>query len=140
MKTSSSGRRWWPRHRLPDTGAAATEIVIATPLLLLLLLLIVQFALAWHAQHIAQTAASHALAAARAQGGDAAAGRERGTSTLRLLGRTVLLHPRLTVVRSARSAVVEVQGGVEQLVPGLHLTVAARAAGAVERWSVPGEG
>lgn len=137
MKPILSTARRSARRPRAQAGAAAAETVIATPLLLLLLLLMVQFALAWHAQHIAQAAASRALAAARAQGSSAAAGRECGTTTLRVLGRTVLLHPRLTVVRTARTAAVEVRGGVEPVVPGLHLTVAAHAAGAVERWSTP---
>lgn len=127
------------RTRPEDDGGATAETVIATPLLLLLLLLIVQYALAWHAQHIAQFAASRALAAARAQGSDVAAGRAQGVATLDALGRRVLLDPHVIVARTGRVAVVEVSGGVEPVVPGLHLSVAAHAAGAVERWSTPAE-
>ncbi len=129
-----ASRRWRSDH-----GASAAETVIATPLLLLLILLIVQFALAWHAQHIAQTAASRALATARAQGSSAAAGRAQAAATLRALGHSVLLDPHVTVERTGRTAVIDVRGWVEPVLPGLHLPVSAHAAGAVERWSTPVE-
>ncbi len=122
-----------------DHGAVATQTVIATPLLLLLLLLIVQFAVAWHAQHIAQAAASRALAAARAQGGSGATGRAQAQATLAALGHSVLLDPQVTVARTDRKATVEIRGRVEEVVPGLDLKVAAHAAGAVERWVGPAE-
>lgn len=122
-----------------ERGAVATEMVIAVPLLLLLLLLIVQFALAWHAQHIAQTAASKGLAVTRVQGGSTAAGRAQVVATLGSLGHSVLLDPHVTVVRTRRTATIEVHGRVEPVVPGFHLTVAAHDAGAVERWSSPVE-
>jgi hypothetical protein len=120
-----------------EEGASATETVIVTPLLLVLLLLIVQFALVEHAQHIAQTAASRALAAARAQGSSAAAGRAQAAATLTALGHGVLLGPAVTVQRSTRTATAVVRGEVEPLLPGLHLHVAAHAAGAVDRWTSP---
>ena len=57
-----------------DAGAGAVELVIVTPLLMLLVLGVIQFALAEQAQHVAQAAATQALAAARVQDGTAAAG------------------------------------------------------------------
>ncbi len=120
-----------------ERGAVAAEMVVAVPLLLLLLLLIVQFALAWHAQHIAQTAASRGLTATRAQGSTAAAGRARAIATLVALGHSVLLDPHATVIRTERTATIEVHGQVEPVLPGFHLTVAAHDTGVVERWSSP---
>ncbi|MFD7169252.1 TadE/TadG family type IV pilus assembly protein [Streptomyces violascens] len=128
------------RSRAADRGAASTELVLAVPLLLVLLLLIVQFALAEHAQHIAQAAASRALAAARAQGSTAQAGDARAAATLRLLGSRVLLNPAIQVSRGAEYVVVDVHGEVVGLVPGLRLRVAGHAAGPVERWSQGGAG
>lgn len=54
------GRAGWGQR---SVGAA--EIVIVTPTLLLLILAVIQFALAEQAEHVAQAAASQALAAAR---------------------------------------------------------------------------
>ncbi|WP_329462058.1 TadE/TadG family type IV pilus assembly protein [Streptomyces sp. NBC_01431] len=123
------------RRRWTDRGAATAELVLVVPLLMVLLLCIVQFALAAHAQHIAQTAASRALAAARAQDGSAAAGHARAAATLHLLGGRVLTQPTVNVARGARSVAVEVHGGVLMVVPGLHLSVAGHAAGPSERWT-----
>ncbi|WP_431953435.1 TadE/TadG family type IV pilus assembly protein [Actinacidiphila sp. bgisy167] len=116
----------------------ATETVITVPLVLFLFLLIVQFALAEHAQHIAQTAASRALATARTQGGSAAAGRSRAEETLDRLGHAVLQDPQITVTRTSRTAAVRVHGTVQQVVPGFHLAVTGYAGGAVEHWSTAG--
>ncbi|HEY3709387.1 MAG TPA: TadE/TadG family type IV pilus assembly protein, partial [Amycolatopsis sp.] len=52
-----------------DQGEVTVELVIATPLLLLALLAIIQFAVWSHATHVAQAAASQALATARTQDG-----------------------------------------------------------------------
>jgi hypothetical protein len=46
-----------PAKLRDDRGAATTQLVLVVPLVLLLTLLVVQFALAWHARHIAQYAA-----------------------------------------------------------------------------------
>ncbi|MFF1736870.1 TadE/TadG family type IV pilus assembly protein [Streptomyces sp. NPDC058247] len=124
-----------PTKRPADRGAASTELVLVVPLLMTLLLLIVQFALAMHAQHIAQTAASRALAAARAQDSTAAAGNARAVATLRLLGGAVLKHPTVKVSRSTESVVTHVEGEVVAVVPGLHLRVSGNAAGPTEKWA-----
>ncbi|MFB7194090.1 TadE family protein [Streptomyces sp. NPDC056240] len=130
-----------PHTKRPaDRGAASTELVLVVPLLMTLLLFIVQFALALHAQHIAQTAASRALAAARAQDSTAAAGNARAAATLRLLGGAVLKHPTVTVSRGAKSVVTHVEGEVLVVVPGLHLRVAGNAAGPTERWAADPSG
>ncbi|MFE6158804.1 TadE family protein [Streptomyces sp. NPDC056486] len=128
---------WLRRGRRPgDRGAATTELVLVVPLLMFLLLCIVQFALALHAQHIAQTAASRALAAARAQDATSGAGNERASATLRLLGGRLLQHPTVHVSRGGEDVEAHVEGEVVAVVPGLHLRVAGHAAGPVERWTV----
>ncbi|MBC9718016.1 pilus assembly protein [Streptomyces sp. TRM66268-LWL] len=110
------------------------------PLLAFLLLLIVQFALAAHAQHIAQTAASRALAAARAQDATAGQGSAEAADTLKLLGGKVLLAPTVHVRRGAQSVAVDVRGDVVAIVPGLDLRVSGHAAGPVEKWTTDAGG
>ncbi|MGW7074633.1 TadE/TadG family type IV pilus assembly protein [Streptomyces sp. NPDC054866] len=129
-------RRLRPRRRPKDRGAATTELVLVVPLLMFLLLCIVQFALALHAQHVAQTAASRGLAAARAQDATSQAGNARAAATLRLLGDRLLQHPTVNVSRGGESIEARVEGEVAAVVPGLHLRVAGHAAGPVERWTV----
>ncbi|MEN8652349.1 TadE/TadG family type IV pilus assembly protein [Streptomyces sp. 21So2-11] len=114
----------------------STEAVLTVPVLMVLLLLIVQFALAMHAQHIAQTAASRALAAARAQDASSATGNADAAATLRLVGGRVLHAPTVQVSRTAESVTAHVEGQVVVVVPGLRLRVSGHAAGPVEKWSV----
>ncbi|RFU85202.1 pilus assembly protein [Streptomyces triticagri] len=100
-----------------------------------LLLCVVQFAVAAHAQHIAQSAASRALATARAEDSSAAAGAARAETTLRLLAGRVLTAPAVQVDRSGEHAVAHVEGTVMTVVPGLDLKVSGHAAGPVEKWT-----
>lgn len=110
------------------------ELALAAPLLLLILLLIVQFAMWSHASHIAQSAAAEGLAAARVHHGTAAAGASRVRDVLADLGAGPLTEPSVTVVRTDEHATVKITGRAAQVIPFVHLTVHATAAGAVERF------
>lgn len=125
-----------PRFR-DDRGGATTQLVVLVPTVLLLMLLIVQFALAWHAQHIAQYAAERGLAAARAKDATAAAGQAQARGSLGQLGSRVLTRPSVTVERGREQATVRVRGGVMPVVPGLRLHATGAASGAVERLTTP---
>jgi Flp pilus assembly protein TadG len=131
-----AGRGW-----RSDEGAGAAELVIAVPLLMLLILLIVQFAVWAHASSVAQATAEEALAAARVQGGSAAAGQQRAQQVLAQIGGAVLPDPHITVTRSAVTATVEITGTAERVlpVPGLALPVTVTVTGPVERF-VPAGG
>jgi Flp pilus assembly protein TadG len=118
-----------------ERGSASAELVLAVPLLLLLVLLTAQFAVYLHATHIAQAAAAQALAAARAEGGSAAAGQAEATNVLDQLGRSVLAGPRVSVDRGPAQARAEVVGTAQAVVPGLRLPVRAVAHGPVEQFS-----
>lgn len=118
-----------------DRGAASTQLVLATPLLMLLLLFAVQAALAWHARHLAQTAASQGLTAARVHGGTGDAGTRAATDTLRQTAGRVLHTTSVAAHRTSTEASVEVHGHVLALVPGLDWTVSGHAAGPVERFT-----
>ena len=117
-----------------DAGAGAVELVIVTPLLMLLVLGVIQFALAEQAQHVAQAAATQALAAARVQDGTAAAGQAQAATVLSQLGGS-LTGPAVTVTRTATQARVTVTGGVESLIPGVRLHVRATVTGPAEEWA-----
>jgi hypothetical protein len=117
-----------------DRGAVSAELVIATPLLLLMLLAIVQFALWSHATHIAQAAASHGLAAARAQNGTAAAGSASAQQILDQLARGPLTGASVGADRTTNSASIRISGTATSVVPFLSLPVHAEASGPVERF------
>ncbi|MCC9738525.1 TadE/TadG family type IV pilus assembly protein [Streptomyces sp. MNU89] len=120
-----------------DRGAASTQLVLVVPALLLLALLAVQFALAWHARHIAQYAAQRALAAARVEDGSAADGRTQARRSLTALGSRVLTAPSVTVDRTTARTTVRVDGAVLAVVPGLNLRASGTASGPTERITTP---
>jgi len=111
-------------------------MVIAVPLLMLLILLIVQFAIWAHASSVAQATAEEALAAARVQGGTAAAGQQRAAQVLAQIGSSVLIAPHVSVTRTAATATVTITGTAEEVlpVPGLPLPVHVTVTGPVERF------
>ncbi|MEU8690477.1 TadE/TadG family type IV pilus assembly protein [Streptomyces sp. NPDC048665] len=125
-----------------DQGAASTQLVLVVPALLLIALLVVQFALVWHARHIAQYAAQRALAAARAQGGTAGDGRAQALRSLAALGSRVLTAPSVTAERTATQTTVRVEGTAMRVlpVPGLVLHASGTASGPTERITTPAGG
>lgn len=124
-------------RRLDESGGATTQLVITVPAVLVLSLLSVQFALAWHAQHLAQFTAQRALAAARVKDATAADGRAEARHRLDGLAGRVFTSPTVRVHRSASRASVHVEGRVLPVLPGLRLPASGAAAGPVERLTTP---
>ena len=122
--------------RRDDQGAGAAEVVIAVPLLMLIILLIVQFAIWEHAVSVAQATAQEALAAARVQGGSAAAGQQRAGQVLGQIGSAVLVGPQIAVTRTDASVTVQVHATAERVIPlpGLSFPVTVTVSGPVERF------
>ncbi|MEU5839369.1 TadE family protein [Streptomyces diacarni] len=120
-----------------DRGAVTTQLVILFPLLILTALVAVQFALVWHAQHIAQFIAQDALAAARSQHASAADGQAQARHRLGTLAGRILTSPQVTVTRSPTRVRARVTGGVLQAVPGLNLRASGAAEGPTERLTTP---
>jgi hypothetical protein len=119
-----------------DRGAASAEIAVAVPLLMLLILLIIQFAVWEHAEAIAHTTAGEALAAARVQGGTAAAGQQRAAQVISQVGSSVLTSPHVSVTMTAADVTAQVTGTAERVLPlpGLSFRVTATVAGPAERF------
>ena len=125
------------RRRLDgDRGAATAELVIAGPLLMLLILLVVQFAIWEHAESVARATAEEALAAARVQGGTAAAGQQTAAQDIAQVGSAVLVGPQVSVTRTATTVTVQVTGTAEHVLPlpGLTWPVTVTVTGPVERF------
>src|SRR5207237_2826251 len=99
-----------PGARRGQAGSATLQTVLVMPLLLLMITAIVQFALWYHAAHIAIAAAQDGARAARVEGGSTQAGQARAQQLLDQLGTGVLIHPSITVTRDAEVARVEVRG------------------------------
>ncbi|MEU7474342.1 TadE family protein [Lentzea sp. NPDC042327] len=120
-----------------DRGSATAQAVIVLPVAFLAFFAIVQFAMWSHATHIAQAAASHGLAAARAHNGSSAEGTAGARGVLADLGTGPLRDVDVLCERSSETALVQVLGTAKQVVPFLHLRVHAEAAGPVERFVGP---
>lgn len=120
-----------------DRGAISAQLAIAVPVLLLMLLAIVQFAVWSHATHIAQSAASHGLAAARVDGGTTGAGHDATAALLAQLGDGPLRDATVSVRRGDVTARVRVVGTAEPVIPFLSLPVTAEATGVIEKVPAP---
>jgi Flp pilus assembly protein TadG len=122
------------RRKRDEQGSALVEAVLVFPALLLAVMLIVQFALYFHAQSVAEAAAQDAVTQARHVGGTETGGRDAGYATLDKLGPRLLTRREVTVQRGTETARATVSATVASLVPGLHLRIEETAAGPVERF------
>lgn len=104
------------------------------PLVLTIVLLLAQAALYFHATHIAQATASHALAATRVQGGSEAAGQTEADHVLEQLGRGPLRGVHIIVNRGPERAEIQVAGTASSVLPFIRLPVRAHAVGPVEEF------
>ena len=123
------------RIRHEQRGEATTELVLVTPVLLLLIGFILQFALWYHASHVAAAAAQEGVRAARAFGGSAEAGQARAEHFLAETGPTIVQGSEVTASRGPRTARVEVRGQAPSVVPGLRLGITAGAESPTERFA-----
>ncbi|ACU72904.1 hypothetical protein Caci_4036 [Catenulispora acidiphila DSM 44928] len=118
----------------PERGSVTLEMVLAFPLLLLILL-VAQFTMFYFGSEAAHTAASQAVAVARAQGATSGSGQAQGQQILDQVAGGTLPQRSITVTRGAAEAIADVTGTVQSLIPGFHLHVSAHAAAPVEAWT-----
>ncbi len=112
-------------------------VVLAIPAVLFLVSTVAQFALYYHASHVATAAAQEAARAAQLADGTEAEARAHGYDFIAQAGPHLVLEPRVEVTRDAFAEVarVEVHGRAPELVPGMvSLTITATAGGPLERF------
>lgn len=114
-----------------DRGSA--ELAIATPLLLVLILVVVQVAVWAHGHQVAETIATHGLAATRAADATAEEGHAQTEQVATQLAGQVLTDIEITAERNATTATVRVHAQVPSLLPGLSWPVAPELSAPVER-------
>ena len=117
-----------------ENGSSSLQTVLVMPVLLLLITAIVQFAIWYHAAHVAIAAAQDGARAARVEAATDADGQARASQLLDQLGHGVLVAPNVSVTRDAQTVRVEVHGYAPQLVPLLRLPVNAVSVGSIERF------
>lgn len=125
------------RLRGGDDGYNVVEVVITFPVLILLVMFVVQFALLWHARHVAEAAAQDGLRSARGYSSTAELGQQDAQSYLAQVAPRLLLQPTVDVQRTPTTVTVRVHAGVLSIVP-LGLDVDETAVGPVERFVGPG--
>lgn len=129
------------RRTPADSGASSIELALLTPVLLAVIALVIQFALVYHARHVALAAAQAGARVARSSDtpswqDDA---EQRAYRYVDLIG-PGLLDRSDRVARASRwvdgtgapMAAVQVSGTAPTIVPGLHLQVRERSEGPVE--------
>jgi hypothetical protein len=121
-----------------DGGYTMVDAALIMPIAILFMLLVAQFALIWHARHVADQAAGEAMEAARAYQASAAEGQSEALSYLQDVAPRLLPHPSVTVSRSPTTVQVSVTGRVLSVIPLLPATtVTGSASGPLERFVTP---
>ena len=121
-----------------DRGSVTLEVSILAPVLLLVVFTIIQVGLWSYARSLALGAAQEGVAAGRAYGAPADAGRARAQSFLDTTAGDSLVGSAVTSTATAASLRVEVTGRALSVLPGVPgLPVRQHAEGPIERFTAP---
>jgi Flp pilus assembly protein TadG len=115
-----------------DDGYNIVEFMLTFVALIVITMVVIQFALLWHARHVAQAAAQDALRTASNYQSTADAGQSDGYAYLHQVAPNLVLDPHVTVTRNATTVNVDVTGHVLSIGP-FTMTVHESASGPVER-------
>jgi len=122
------------RRRRNERGDAAVETVLAVPVLLFLILVVIQAGLWFHGSQLVEAAAQEGMQAGRVETGTAAAAESRARQFVSSMSPSIAATVDVHASKSAESTRVVVSGRVQQVVPGLRLTVTGVAEGPTERF------
>jgi hypothetical protein len=127
-----------------ERGASAIELAMLTPLLIIVIAGTIQFAMLYHARHVALAAAQAGARVARATAGDPGANwrepaRTKTFDYLRAIGPNLLeaptAQPLERIVGGQPVDVgIQVRGTAVRVIPFLTLTVTEQSRGPVERF------
>jgi Flp pilus assembly protein TadG len=124
------------RERVQDKarGATSIELALLTPILLFVILLVVQFAMVYHARHVALAAAQAGARVARgdATGDWAAAAQSKAESYAQQIGRNIVNNVHATPSGGANERFVDVDADAITVIPFFKLHVHQRAGGPTE--------
>jgi Flp pilus assembly protein TadG len=130
----------WRSIRRDERGYGIIEMVITIPAMITLVMFVVQFALIWHARHVAQAAAEEGLRTGRAYQATPAQGKARAENYLKALGGKLISDPSVGTTPTATTLTVTVEGKVISLVPFAAFHLHEQASGPIERFVAPGDG
>jgi hypothetical protein len=117
-----------------DSGATSLELALLTPILLLVMLLVVQFAMVYHARHVALAAAQGGARVARSEVNGDWKGRSEQTARgqVQQFGSRLLGDARTEAGGDGDERWVEVSGEAVQVIPFFTFRVHQRSGGPVE--------
>ena len=117
-----------------ERGDAAVETVLAVPVLLFLILVVIQAGLWFHGSQLVEAAAQEGMQAGRVETGSATAAEARARQFVAGMSPSIAATTQVPTSRTADTTRVVVSGRVQQLIPGLRLTVSGAAEGPTERF------
>jgi hypothetical protein len=139
-----SGRLRAPWRGHGEAGASAVELAMLTPLLIIVIAGTIQFAMVYHARHVALAAAQAGARVARATAADRPDGweapaRAKTFDYLKAIGPNLLERPSATPLQRFQGGQlvdvgIEVRGTAVRVIPFLTLQVTERSRGPVERF------
>lgn len=117
-----------------DDGASTLELALLTPILLLVILLVVQFAMVYHARHVALAAAQSGARVARESGAADWKGEAetKARDYVRQIGPNLLTGVTPQAGGDQNTRWVTVTGTAVRVVPFLTLHVSQRSEGPIE--------
>ncbi|WP_395110884.1 TadE family protein [Actinomadura sp. SCN-SB] len=118
-----------------DRGASSLEWALLTPILILVMLVVVQFAMVYHARHVALAAAQSGARVARTQpvgGGWERAAQEKAAGDVQKIGRDLISGLRVETGEVGDQRWVEVSGEAVRVVPFMTFRVRQRSQGPIE--------
>jgi Flp pilus assembly protein TadG len=120
--------------RRRDRGASTLELALLTPILLLVILLVIQFAMVFHARHVALAAAQSGARLARGQStGDwQQASEAKAREYVQQIGPELLIGPGASAGGDRYQRWVTVTGTATPVVPFLKFHVTERSGGPIE--------
>lgn len=122
------------RFRVRDRGASTLELALLTPILLIVMLLVVQFAMIYHARHVALAGAQAGARLARSDEGAGwqARSRTKARTYVRQIGPRLLSAPHVDADGTADQRWVVVSGYAVEVVPFFRFRVSQRSGGPIE--------
>ena len=106
--------------------------MLVVPAVLLLTSAVAQMVVFYHASNLATAAAQEATRTAQLLNGTEDAGQLAGEDLIAQAGPNLVLEPDVDVERTADTVTAVVTGQAPRVMPGLSLTIRARAVGPVE--------
>jgi Flp pilus assembly protein TadG len=117
-----------------DSGATSLELALLTPILLLVMLMVVQFAMVYHARHVALAAAQGGARVARSEVTGDWKGRseQKARTQVQQFGPRLLGNARTQAGGDVNERWVEVSGEAVQVIPFFTFRVHQRSGGPIE--------